>query len=54
MLKKIEFRKLFLTSHTSNTVAHSFYKQMGMDYEATLYSHYYNYEGEDVFSMFRK
>lgn len=54
MLKKIKFRKLFLTSHASNVVAHSFYIKMGMAYEATLYCHYYNWEDEDVYSMFRK
>lgn len=54
MLKRIKFRKLFLTTHKSNITAHRFYEKMGMMYETTLKDHYYNGEDEFVYSMFRK
>ena len=54
MLKRIKFRKLFLTTHKSNIVAHRFYEKIGMAYETTLKDHYYNGEDELVYSMFRK
>lgn len=54
MFKRIRFRKLFLTTHKSNIIAHRFYEKMGMIYETTLKNHYYNGEDEFVYSMFRK
>lgn len=54
MLKRIKFRKLFLTTHKSNIIAHRFYKKIGMKYETKLKDHYYNGEDEFVYSMFRK
>jgi len=54
MLKKIKFRKLFLTTHTSNYSAREFYRSMGMRSEAVLKNHYYQGENECVYSLFRK
>ena len=54
MLKKIKFRKLFLTCHVSNKSARLFYDKMGMKFETVLPNHYYKGEHEFVYSMFRK
>ena len=54
MLKKIEFRKLFLTCHASNYTAHKFYEKMGMKLETKLKDHYYDGENEWVYSLFKK
>ena len=51
MLKRIQFRKLFLTTHASNHKAHKFYEKMGLKYETTLKNHYYDGEDEYVFSI---
>ena len=50
MLKKIKFRKLFVTTHASNINARNFYEKMGMDFEARLPNHYYDGEDEIVYS----
>ena len=36
MLKKIKFRKLFVTTHSSNTKARRFYVKMGMGFSGVL------------------
>ncbi len=53
MLKRIKFRKLFLTTHASNYEAHKFYEKMGMELETEFISHYYYGENEWVYSMFK-
>lgn len=53
MLKKIKFRKLFLTTHNDNFIAKGFYEKMGMRLEAVLPNHYYNGKTEFVYSMFK-
>ena len=44
------YRKLFLTTHASNKVAHKFYEKMGMKMEAILPDHYYDGVVEIVYS----
>jgi len=53
MLEEIKPRKLFLTSHRSNTEARSFYLKMGMILEALLPNHYYDGVDELVFVLHR-
>jgi len=50
MLNMIKFRKLFVTTHASNTKARRFYEKMGMDFEARLPNHYYKGEDEIIYS----
>jgi len=54
MLKRIDYRKLFLTTHASNYEAQEFYDKMGMEYETSLKKHYYPDENEYVYSKFKK
>ena len=54
MLKRINYRKLYLNTQVKNDNAHRFYKSMGLEVEGKLYSHYKKGVDEFVFSMFRK
>ncbi len=53
MITEIKFRKLFVTTHISNTSARKFYESVGMDFEARLSNHYYQGEDEVVYSLYR-
>ena len=50
MIKKIKFRKLFVTTHASNIEARKFYEKMGMVFETSLPNHYYKGEDELIYS----
>lgn len=54
MIKRIKFRKLFVTTHASNDSAIRFYKKMGMRFETTLPNHYYKGEDELIYSTYRE
>jgi len=51
LVSKINFRKLYVTTHTSNKCARRFYKKMGMKHEATLPDHYYPGESELIYTI---
>ncbi len=53
MLKKIKFRKLFLTTHEDNFIARELYEKMNMKLEAVLPNHYYEGKNELVYSIYR-
>jgi len=53
-LRKIKFRKLFLTTHISNKAALKLYNKCGFHIEAYLPGHYYEGETEILLSMFRE
>ena len=45
-------RKLYLLTHEDNTNAHLFYERVGFKHETTLKDHYYNDQGERVYTIF--
>lgn len=53
METKIDYRKLFCTTHASNKVAQRFYEKMGMKHEGTLPSHYYPNESEFIYAIYK-
>jgi len=47
-----KMRKMYAYAHSSNKLAHRFYRNRGFIHEATLKDHYYRGEDEYIYSIF--